>query len=70
MSNRLVKNGMGLIDPAIEEVYVELVISNKGIKLKSPLPPAEVCKLLSNLSIDLMFQHFQPKEVSKIEIPT
>lgn len=68
MSNRLVKNGNGVLVP--EEIYLELVISKAGIQLKSPLPPSEVCKLLSNLSIDLMYQHFQQKEVQKIELPT
>lgn len=68
MSSRLVKNGNGVVVP--EEVFLELVVTRAGVQLKSPLPPGEVCKLLSNISIDLMYQHFSTKEVPKIEIPT
>jgi len=67
MSNRLVKNGSGLVVPGADDVMLELVITRGGVKLKSPLPPADVCKLLHNLTIDLMFTHFQPAEVPKIE---
>jgi len=67
MSNRLIKNGMGLVESVEDEVYVELVISKSGVKLRSPLPPAEVCKLLNNISIDLMFKSFQPAEVARIQ---
>lgn len=69
MSNRLVKNGMGLIDPVVEEVYIELVVSNKGVKLKSPLPPGEVCKLLHNISIDLLYSSFVKLEPPMIQPP-
>jgi hypothetical protein len=64
---KLVKNGNGVIVPEDEVPMLELVITRAGIQLKSPLPPSDVCKLLSNLSVDLMFQHFQPKEISRIE---
>ena len=64
---KLVKNGNGLVVPGDDTVLLELVIRQSGIQLKSPLPPNDVCKLLSNLSTDLMFQHFQSKEVPKIE---
>jgi hypothetical protein len=67
MSNRLVKNGMGLVASVEDEVYIELVVSRSGVKLKSPLPPAEVCKLLNNISVDIMFNSFQPAEVPKIQ---
>ena len=67
MSSRLIKNGMGLVQPVEDEVYVELVIAKSGVRLKSPLPPAELCKLLHNLSIDIMFNSFQPAEVPKIQ---
>lgn len=66
---KLVKNGNGLVLPGDDAVLLELVIRQSGVQLKSPLPPNDVCKLLSNLSIDLMFAHFQIKEVSKIETP-
>lgn len=67
MSDRLIKNGMGLISSVEDEVYVELIIAKSGVKLKSPFPPSEVCKLLHNISVDLMFKSFQPVEVSKIQ---
>jgi hypothetical protein len=57
MSSKLVKNGMaeaGLV-AMTDELYLELVITRSGVKLKSPLAPAEICKLLQNVSIDLMF---------------
>jgi hypothetical protein len=64
-----VKNGMaelGLVTPN-DEVYVELVVSRSGVKLKSPLPPAEVCKLLQNVAIDVMFQALAKAEVPRIQ---
>lgn len=65
MSSKLVKNGhMGLVVP--DEVYLELVITREGVKLKSPLPPSEVCKLLHNISVDLMFNSFVKVEQPKI----
>jgi hypothetical protein len=67
MSNRLVKNGMGLVVP--DEAFLELVVSREGVKLKSPLPPQEVCKLLQNISIDLMFNSFVRVEPPKIQTP-
>ncbi len=67
MSNRLVKNGMGLVLPNGSDVLLELVITREGVQLKSPLPPSEVCKLLQNISVDLMFNSFQPVEVPKIQ---
>jgi hypothetical protein len=69
MSNKLVKNGMGLVLPNDDVPMLELVITRSGVQLKSPLPPSEVCKLLNNISIDLMFNHFQVREISKIETP-
>lgn len=68
MSNRLVKNGMGLVEPVVtEEPFLELVITRAGVKLKSPLPPAEVCKLLHNIAIDVMFNSFEKVEASRIQ---
>lgn len=65
--SKLIKNGMGLVAPVEDEIYVELVIAKSGVRLQSPLPPSEVCKLLNNISVDLMFKSFQPVEVSKIQ---
>ena len=69
MSNRLVKNGMGLVSSVVDDVMLSLVVTRGGVQLKSPLPPADVCKLLNNIATDVMFANFQPKEVSKIETP-
>lgn len=67
MSNRLVKNGSGLVVP--NESFLELVVTREGVKLKSPLPPQEVCKLLQNITIDLMFNSLVKVEAPKIETP-
>jgi len=64
---KLVKNGNGVIVPGDDTVLLELVIRQSGVQLKSPLHPNDVCKLLQNLSVDLMFSHFQAREVPKIE---
>lgn len=69
MSNRLVKNGSGLVVAGADDVMLNLVVTRGGVQLKSPLPPADVCKLLNNIAIDVMFANFQQKEVSKIETP-
>lgn len=55
MSNKLVKNGHEGLIAVPDELYLELVITRSGVKLKSPLAPVEVCKLLQNVSLDLMF---------------
>jgi hypothetical protein len=68
MSNKLVKNGMGLVE--VDEVFVELVIARSGVKLKSPLPPSEVCKLLQNVATDVMFNSLvkvDPSSIIKVE---
>ncbi len=73
MSNRLVKNGMGMVKdsglvlPGANDTLLELVVTRAGVTLKSPLPPIEVCKLLQNISTDLMFNSFQPVDPSKIQ---
>lgn len=66
MSNRLVKNGLGLVVP--NETFLELEVTREGVKLKSPLPPQEVCKLLQNIAIDLMFNSLVKVEVPKVEV--
>jgi len=68
MSNRLVKNGAGLV--VQDEVFLQLTVSREGVKLQSPLPPQEVCKLLQNIAIDLMYNSFVRVEPSKIQPPT
>ena len=65
MSNRLVKNGMGLV--VSDEVFLDLKITREGVKLQSPLPPQEVCKLLQNIAIDLMYNSFVKLEPPKIQ---
>ena len=66
--SRLVKNGMGLVEPVTnDEPFLELVITRKGVQLKSPLPPAEVCKLLQSIAIDVMFNSFEKAEVARIQ---
>lgn len=67
MSSRLVKNGMGLV--VTEEIFLELKVTREGVKLQSPLPPQEVCKLLQNIAIDVMFNSFVKAEPSKIQPP-
>jgi hypothetical protein len=73
MSNRSVKNGMGLIKdsgivlPGDNDLLLEVVVTKAGVRLKSPLPPNEVCKLLYSIGVDLMYQSFQPAEVPKIQ---
>lgn len=69
MSNRLVKNGMGLVKndsglvvPGDNDALLELTVTRVGMQLKSPLPPNEVCKILQSLIIDLMYQSFQPTQ--------
>lgn len=66
MSNRLVKNGSGLVVP--NEVFLELVISREGVKLTSPLPPQEVCNLLQSTAISVMFNSFARVEPPKVEV--
>ena len=65
MSNRLVKNGSGLI--VQNEVFLELKVTREGVQLQSPLPPQEVCKLLQNIAIDLMYNSFVKLEPPKIQ---
>jgi hypothetical protein len=65
---RVVKNGMGIVGPVVEEEpFLELVVARTGVKLKSPLPPAEVCKLLQNIAVDILFNSFQKVEASRIQ---
>jgi hypothetical protein len=70
MSSKLVKNGsIGLVET--DEVYIELVIARSGVKLKSPLPPSEVCKLLQNVATDVMFNSLvkvDPSSIIKVEV--
>lgn len=68
MSNRLVKNGLSLVPQ--EELLLSLKVTRKGVELQSPLPPQEVCKLLHNIGIDLLYNSFVRVEPSKIEVPS
>lgn len=68
MSNRLVKNGMRMV--AQESVFLKLTVSQaEGVKLESPLPPQEVCKLLQSIAVDVMFNSLVRVEPSKIQVP-
>lgn len=71
MSSRLVKNGSQIEIPG-DEVLVRLIIMKSGqMKLEAPMVhPKDLCKMLHNLSFDLMFASFQPTETSTIAQPT
>lgn len=70
MSNRLVKNGMGLVrdnDSGLilpeGDVILELTISKSGVQLKAPnVPPNEVCKMLNGIATDVMFSALYNRE--------
>ena len=64
---KLVKNGNGVLVPDDSVPLLELVVRQSGVQLKSPLPPNEVCKLLQNISVEVMFAAFKQAEASKIE---
>ena len=64
---KLVKNGNGVIVPDDSVPILELVIRQSGVQLKSPLPPNDVCKLLQNVALDVMFAALKKEETSKIE---
>jgi hypothetical protein len=65
MSNRLVKNGIALMEE--NQPFLELSVSRAGVKLKSPLPPNEVCKLLQSIATDVMFNSFVRVEVPLVQ---
>jgi hypothetical protein len=67
MSSKLVKNGNGIGLAVPEEVFLELKVTREGVRLQSPLPPQEVCKLLQSIAIDLIFNSFVKVEPSKIQ---
>lgn len=78
MSNRLVKNGMGLVRdnqsglvlPDNDEVLVKLTITKSGVQLEAPkVPPHEVCKMLNNIATDVMFSALGKSEQSSIVQP-
>jgi len=70
MSSRLIKNGSQIEIPG-DEVVVRLYIMKSGqIKLEAPtVHPKDVCKMLTNLSLDLMYASLQPVEIPKIDNP-
>lgn len=68
MSSKLVKNEspLHLIN---DEVMLSLRITQSGkIELQAPtMHPRDVCKLLSNLSFDLLYTSLQSAEIPKIQ---
>ena len=56
MSNRLVRES-GIVNPFAKPVLT-LEVDDKGqVKLNSSLNPADLCKLLQNIAIDVMFKY-------------
>lgn len=56
MSNRLVRDS-GIVNPFAKPVLT-LEVDDKGqVKLNSSLNPADLCKLLQNIAIDVMFKY-------------
>lgn len=70
MSSKLVNNGSPL-HLVNDEVVLNLKITRSGkIELQAPaMHPRDVCKMLSNLSYDLMYASLQAAEMSKIQPP-
>lgn len=71
MSVRMVKNGSG-IEVVGDEVVAHIRILKSGqIQLEAPtVPPQILCKMLSNVIMDLMYASFQSAEVNRIQPPT
>jgi len=68
MSMRLVKESSKVILPNDETILSLKVTSSGKIDLQAPMiHPKDVCKLLNNLAIDIMYQAIESKEVSKIQ---
>lgn len=68
MSSKLVKIGNGSsIEIPNDDVVVDLKITRSGkVNLQAPLiSPKDLCKLLSNLSIDVMFANIQQETETK-----
>jgi len=68
--DRILKSVSG-IQTFGEEVILTLKIYKSGkLNLDAPqVHPRDTCKILLNLATDLMFQYFQEKEQSRIEVP-
>jgi hypothetical protein len=58
MSSKLVKgNGGAIVNPFAKKILSIEATDDGQTKIESPLPPDEVCKILSNLIIDLQFKY-------------
>lgn len=68
MSQRIIKETGGIIDPNDAEILQLVVMKSGKIQLIAPhMNPRDVCKMLNNLSTDLMFNLFQVAEQPMIE---
>lgn len=70
MSNRLVKVGSQIEIPG-DEVVARLYIMKSGqMKLEAPtVHPKDLCKMLRNLEMDLIYASLQPIDISSIQSP-
>ncbi len=67
MSSPLIKE-KGIVNP-FAKMALTLTVDDQGqVTLNSPLHPKEVCKLLRNIEIDLLFQYINT--VPKVEQQT
>lgn len=66
MSNRLIKTD-GIINPFAKPV-ITLEVDDKGqVNLSSTLSPPDLCKLLQNIAIDVMFKYVDAAAQVKFE---
>lgn len=68
MSSKLIRQTSPLIEVPGDQVVIDLKVWKSGkVQLQAPLmPPQDVCKFLSNISIDVMFAALG----AKVEGPT
>lgn len=66
MPNRLIKTD-GIINPFAKPV-ITLEVDDKGqVNLSSTLSPPDLCKLLQNIAIDVMFKYVDAAAQVKFE---
>lgn len=67
MSNPLIKDSDKIINPFAKPV-VTIEVNDRGqVNLNSTLHPSDLCKLLQNISVDVMFKYMDAVAKSKIE---
>jgi hypothetical protein len=68
---KVLKGGNGNIEIPGDDVILSLELTRSGrVNLQAPtMHPSQVCKLLFNLVVDLMFGSFQSQESSSIVRP-